>query len=79
PSVNVNHMYVDNCAMHMVLNPRQFDVMVTGNLFGDIISDLASVLPRSLGLVPSISLNKDGFGLYEPSGGSDYDIKGQNK
>lgn len=72
-------MYVDNCAMQMVLNPSQFDVMVTGNLFGDIISDLASVLPRSIGLVPSISLNKDGFGLYEPSGGSAYDIKGQNK
>ncbi|AJI57457.1 3-isopropylmalate dehydrogenase [Francisella philomiragia] len=79
PSVKVNHMYVDNCAMQMVLNPSQFDVMVTGNLFGDIISDLASVLPGSIGLVPSISLNKDGFGLYEPSGGSAYDIKGQGK
>lgn len=79
PSVKVNHMYVDNCAMQMVLNPSQFDVMVTGNLFGDIISDLASVLPGSIGLVPSISLNKDGFGLYEPSGGSAYDIKGLGK
>ena len=79
PNVKVNHMYVDNCVMQMVLNPSQFDVMVTGNLFGDIISDLASVLPGSIGLVPSISLNADSFGLYEPSGGSAYDIMGENK
>ena len=79
PSVKINHMYVDNCAMQMVLNPSQFDVMVMGNLFGDIISDLASVLPGSIGLVPSISLNEDKFGLYEPSGGSAYDIMGQDK
>lgn len=72
-------MYVDNCAMQMVLNPAQFDVIVTANLFGDIISDLASVLPGSIGLVPSISLNNEGFGLYEPSGGSAYDIKDQGK
>ena len=77
--VKVNHMYVDNCAMQMILNPSQFDVMVMGNLFGDIISDLASVLPGSIGLVPSISLNDKDFGLYEPSGGSAYDIMGQDK
>jgi 3-isopropylmalate dehydrogenase len=65
--------------MQMVLNPAQFDVIVTANLFGDILSDLASVLPGSIGLVPSISLNSSGFGLYEPSGGSAYDIKGQDK
>lgn len=79
PDVTLKHMYVDNCAMQMVLNPAQFDVIVTANLFGDILSDLASVLPGSIGLVPSISLNSAGFGLYEPSGGSAYDIKGQNK
>ncbi|MCL4121280.1 UNVERIFIED_CONTAM: hypothetical protein GTU68_009899 [Idotea baltica] len=79
PDINIKHMYVDNCAMQMVLNPAQFDVIVTANLFGDIISDLASVLPGSIGLVPSISLNNEGFGLYEPSGGSAYDIKDQGK
>ena len=79
PEVKLSHMYVDNCAMQLVLNPSQFDIMLTGNLFGDILSDLASVLPGSIGLVPSISLNDNGFGLYEPSGGSAYDIKGQNK
>lgn len=79
PDISLKHMYVDNCAMQMVLNPTQFDVIVTANLFGDILSDLASVLPGSIGLVPSISLNNDGFGLYEPSGGSAYDIKGQGK
>ena len=79
PDVKLNHMYVDNCAMQLVLNPGQFDVLVTGNLFGDILSDLASVLPGSIGLVPSVSLNANGFGLYEPSGGSAYDIMGQGK
>ena len=57
---------------------QRFDVIVTGNLFGDILSDLASVLPGSLGLVPSISLNKEGFGLYEPAGGSALDIMGKD-
>ena len=74
PNVKLNHMYVDNCAMQLVLNPAQFDVIVTSNMFGDILSDLASVLPGSIGLVPSISLNSEGFGMYEPSGGSAYDI-----
>ena len=78
PTVSVNHMYVDNCAMQMVLNPGQFDIVLTSNLFGDIISDLASVIPGSIGLVPSISLNKLGFGLYEPSGGSAYNISNKN-
>ena len=79
PDVALKHMYVDNAAMQLVLNPSQFDVMVTGNLFGDILSDLASVLPGSLGLIPSISLNKQGFGLYEPAGGSAFDIVGENR
>ncbi|MCF6766783.1 3-isopropylmalate dehydrogenase [Thiotrichales bacterium 19S11-10] len=78
PDVTVNHQYVDNAAMQLVLNPSQFDVIVTSNLFGDILSDLASVLPGSIGLVPSISLNKEGFGLYEPSGGSAFDLTGKN-
>lgn len=68
---------VDNCAMQIVANPSQFDVIVTSNLFGDILSDLASVLPGSLGLTPSASLNMKGFGLYEPSGGSAPDIAGK--
>ncbi|WHN65049.1 3-isopropylmalate dehydrogenase [Cysteiniphilum sp. QT6929] len=78
PDMTLKHMYVDNAAMQLVLNPAQFDVIVTGNLFGDILSDLASVLPGSLGLVPSISLNKEGFGLYEPAGGSAFDIMGKD-
>ena len=79
PDVKVNHMYVDNCAMQMIVNPSQFDVIVTANLFGDILSDLGAVLPGSLGLIPSVSLNAEGFGLYEPSGGSAPDIAGQGK
>jgi 3-isopropylmalate dehydrogenase len=78
PTVSLEHMYVDNCAMQMILNPSQFDIILTSNLFGDIISDLASVIPGSIGLVPSISLNKLGFGLYEPSGGSAYSITNKN-
>lgn len=71
------HMYVDNAAMQIVKNPDHFDVIVTSNLFGDILSDLASVLPGSLGLQGSASFNRDGFGLYEPAGGSAPDIAGQ--
>lgn len=78
PDVTLTHMLVDNCAMQMVINPRQFDVIVTENMFGDIISDLAAALPGSLGLIPSASLNAQGFGLYEPSGGSAPDIAGKN-
>lgn len=75
--VPLTDMLVDNCALQLVKNPRQFDVIVTSNLFGDILSDLAAVLPGSLGLTPSASVNSDGFGLYEPSGGSAPDIAGQ--
>lgn len=77
PEVELNHLYVDNAAMQLVQNPRQFDVIVTGNMFGDILSDLSSVLPGSLGLLGSASFNAEGFGLYEPSGGSAPDIAGK--
>ncbi|MCH9770535.1 MAG: 3-isopropylmalate dehydrogenase, partial [Gammaproteobacteria bacterium] len=78
PEVKLSHMLVDNCAMQVVLNPKQFDVIVTENMFGDIISDLCAALPGSLGLIPSASLNNQGQGLYEPSGGSAPDIAGKN-
>ena len=71
-------MYVDNAAMQLVQNPKQFDVIVTENLFGDILSDLASVLTGSIGLLPSASLNNDGFGVYEPIHGSAPDIANKN-
>lgn len=74
--VALEDMLVDNCALQLVKNPGQFDVIVTSNLFGDILSDLAAALPGSLGLTPSASLNAHGFGLYEPSGGSAPDIAG---
>lgn len=77
PDVTLTHMLVDNCAMQLVLNPRQFDVIVTENMFGDILSDLAAALPGSLGLIPSASLNLQHKGLYEPSGGSAPDIAGK--
>src|SRR3546814_15975848 len=70
-------MYVDNAAMQLVRNPRQFDVIVTGNLFGDILSDEAAMLTGSIGMLPSASLNASGQGLYEPSHGSAPDIAGQ--
>ncbi|MCB0336471.1 MAG: 3-isopropylmalate dehydrogenase [Bdellovibrionales bacterium] len=78
PQVRLQHMLVDNCAMQLIQNPRQFDVIVTANLFGDILSDAAAVLPGSLGLTPSASLSSSGFGMYEPSGGSAPDIAGKN-
>lgn len=74
--VTLEHMLVDNCAMQVIINPTQFDVIVTENMFGDIISDLAAALPGSLGLIPSASINSEGKGLYEPSGGSAPSIKG---
>jgi 3-isopropylmalate dehydrogenase len=77
PDVSLSHMYVDNAAMQLVKNPKQFDVLVTGNLFGDILSDQASMLTGSIGMLPSASLNKGGFGLYEPSHGSAPDIAGK--
>ncbi len=78
PKVNLEHMYVDNAAMQLVRDPRQFDVIVTTNMFGDILSDLASMLTGSIGMLPSASLNAEGQGLYEPSHGSAPDIAGQN-
>jgi 3-isopropylmalate dehydrogenase len=77
PDVQVEDMLVDNCAMQIIRDPAQFDVVVLSNMFGDILSDAAAVLPGSLGLLCSASLNKDGFGLYEPPGGSAQDIAGQ--
>ncbi|WP_066567145.1 3-isopropylmalate dehydrogenase [Snodgrassella sp. CFCC 13594] len=79
PDVELTHMYVDNAAMQLVKAPKQFDVMVTGNIFGDILSDEASMLTGSIGMLPSASLNETGKGLYEPSHGSAPDIAGQNK
>ncbi|HWR40659.1 MAG TPA: 3-isopropylmalate dehydrogenase [Patescibacteria group bacterium] len=77
PELELQHMYIDNCAMQLVLNPKGFDVLVTGNLFGDIISDEAAVLAGSIGMLPSASLG-DGPGLYEPIHGSAPDIAGQD-
>lgn len=79
PDVTLEHMLVDNCAMQLVRNPRQFDVIVTENLFGDILSDEAAMLTGSLGMLPSASLTDNGPGLYEPVHGSAPDIAGQNK
>jgi 3-isopropylmalate dehydrogenase len=78
PDVALSHMYVDNCAMQLVRNPKQFDVIVTGNLFGDILSDEASMLTGSIGMLPSASLDAKGKGLYEPIHGSAPDIAGKN-
>jgi 3-isopropylmalate dehydrogenase len=79
PDVELSHMYVDNAAMQLVREPKQFDVMVTTNMFGDILSDEASMLTGSIGLLPSASLNKDGGGMYEPIHGSAPDIAGTGK
>lgn len=76
PDVTLEDMLVDNCAMQIVRDPSQFDVVVTGNMFGDILTDAAAVLPGSLGLLASASMNREGFGLYEPPGGSAQDIAG---
>ena len=76
--VEVSHMLVDNCAMHLVMNPKQFDVILTENMFGDILSDEASMITGSIGMLSSASLNETKFGLYEPSHGSAPDIAGQN-
>jgi 3-isopropylmalate dehydrogenase len=77
PDVELSHMLVDNAAMQLVKNPRQFDVMVTGNMFGDILSDEASMLTGSIGMLPSASLDANNKGLYEPSHGSAPDIAGK--
>ena len=79
PDVELSHMYVDNAAMQLVRAPKQFDVIATGNIFGDILSDEASMLTGSIGMLPSASLDENGKGLYEPSHGSAPDIAGQNK
>ena len=77
--VEVSHMYVDNAAMQLVRSPRQFDVLLTGNLFGDILSDEAAMLTGSIGMLPSASLGSDCPGLFEPVHGSAPDIAGQDK
>jgi 3-isopropylmalate dehydrogenase len=77
PELELTHMYVDNCAMQLVRNPKQFDVIVTGNLFGDILSDEASMLTGSIGMLPSASMDANGKGLYEPIHGSAPDIAGK--
>ncbi|EOV8087469.1 3-isopropylmalate dehydrogenase [Providencia huaxiensis] len=78
PDVEVSHMYIDNAAMQMIKAPSQFDVVLCSNLFGDIISDECAMITGSMGMLPSASLNADGFGLYEPAGGSAPDIAGKN-
>ena len=78
PDVALSHMLVDNCAMQLVREPRQFDVIVTGNLFGDILSDEAAMLTGSIGMLPSASLDERNKGLFEPSHGSAPDIAGKN-
>ena len=78
PDVELSHMLVDNCAMQLVKDPAQFDVILTENMFGDILSDEASMVTGSIGMLPSASLNDTKFGLYEPSHGSAPDIAGQD-
>lgn len=78
PEVTLEHMLVDNCAMQLVMNPKQFDVVLTENMFGDILSDEASMITGSIGMLSSASLRDDKFGLYEPSHGSAPDIAGKN-
>ncbi len=79
PDVELSHMYVDNAAMQLVMAPKQFDVLVTGNMFGDILSDAAAMLTGSIGMLPSASLDQAGRGMYEPCHGSAPDIAGQGK
>ena len=78
PEVELSHMLVDNCAMQLVVNPGQFDVILTENMFGDILSDEASMITGSIGMLSSASLNETKFGLYEPSHGSAPDIAGKD-
>ena len=79
PDIELSHMYIDNAAMQMVRNPKQFDVIVTSNMFGDILSDEASMVTGSIGMLPSASLAKGNFGMYEPIHGSAPDIAGTDK
>lgn len=78
PQVELSNMYVDNAAMQLVKNPKQFDTIVTSNLFGDVLSDCAAMLTGSIGMLPSASLNENNFGMYEPIHGSAPDIAGQD-
>ena len=78
PEVALSHMLVDNCAMQLVMNPGQFDVVLTENMFGDILSDEASMITGSIGMLSSASMNEGKFGMYEPSHGSAPDIAGKN-
>ena len=78
PDVSLSHMYVDNAAMQLVRDPKQFDVIVTSNLFGDVLSDCAAMLTGSIGMLPSASLDKNNFGMYEPIHGSAPDISGKD-
>jgi 3-isopropylmalate dehydrogenase len=78
PHVTLEHIYIDNATMQLVANPGQFDVMLCSNLFGDIVSDECAMITGSMGLLPSASINQDGFGMYEPAGGSAPDIAGKN-
>ncbi|MEH6518068.1 MAG: 3-isopropylmalate dehydrogenase [Halioglobus sp.] len=79
PDIELTHLYVDNAAMQLVIAPKQFDVVVTGNMFGDILSDTAAMLTGSIGMLPSASLDQQGRGMYEPCHGSAPDIAGQEK
>ncbi len=79
PDVELNHMYVDNAAMQLIINPKQFDVIVTENMFGDILSDEASMITGSIGMLPSASIGDNNYGMYEPIHGSAPDIAGQGK
>lgn len=79
PEVELSHLYVDNAAMQLVINPKQFDVLVTGNMFGDILSDEASMITGSIGMLPSASIGETKLGMYEPIHGSAPDIAGQDK
>ena len=78
PDVELAHMYIDNATMQLVKDPAQFDILLCSNLFGDILSDECAMITGSMGMLPSASLNADGFGLYEPAGGSAPDIAGMN-
>lgn len=78
PDVELSHMYIDNATMQLIKDPSQFDVLLCSNLFGDILSDECAMITGSMGMLPSASLNEQGFGLYEPAGGSAPDIAGKN-
>ena len=78
PDISLSHLYVDNAAMQLVKDPKQFDVIVTSNLFGDVLSDCAAMLTGSIGMLPSASLNKNNYGMYEPIHGSAPDISGKD-